>query len=199
MVAEGTPAVPANAEGRPRDTLDSEQEVATALQSIVHASTAGGVPGLGPGGQSGPGPTGSGAAAGGGSTAHALGTGKGGLVDNDPRDARRTQYLRRVMSKIHPLWKDAFPKWAALEGLQGTVIVTFVITGDGTIERADVTRSSGIAEFDENCRRAVMRAAPFPALPGELGPRLRWSMPFEARNPAVRPKAAGDSMAPSSP
>ncbi|WP_433936995.1 energy transducer TonB [Sorangium cellulosum] len=188
MVAVGTPSVPADAAGRPNDTLDSEQEVATAIQSLVHASTAGGARGLGPGGEAGRGATGSGGVTGPGSRSSALGSGRGRLLDNDPLDRRRSLYMRQVMAKLHPLWADAFPKWAAGEGLQGTVIVTFVIRADGTVGSASVTRPSGIPEFDENCRRAVLRGAPYPPVPPELGEIFRWSMPFEARNPAVLPK-----------
>ncbi|WP_438020830.1 energy transducer TonB [Sorangium sp. So ce315] len=188
MVAAGTPSVPADAAGRPNDTVDSEQEVATAIQALVHASTAGGARGLGPGGEAGPGATGSGGVAGPGARSSALGSGRGGSLDNDPLDRRRSLYMRQVMAKLHPLWADAFPKWAAGEGLQGTVIVTFVIRADGTVGSASVTRPSGIPEFDENCRRAVLRGAPYPPVPPELGESFRWSMPFEARNPAVLPK-----------
>ena len=187
-VAEGTPAVPATLAGRPSDTLDSEQEVATAIQSLIHASAAGGARGAGPGGQDGPGPSGAGGVQGPGSRSRALGTGRGGLLDNDPLDRRRSLYIRQVMAKVHPLWANAFPKWAAAEGLQGTVIVTFVIRADGSLASAAITRPSGLAEFDENCRGAVLRAAPYPPMPDELGATLRLAMPFEARNPAVLPK-----------
>jgi TonB family protein len=110
----------------------------------------------------------------------------GGYLDNDPRDKRRTEYIRRARSRIDRLW--AFPKWAALEGMQGTVIVTFVINADGSVANATVTRPSGIADFDESCRQAVVRGGPYGPLPPELGSSYRWSLPFEARNPAVRPK-----------
>ncbi|WP_437616492.1 TonB family protein [Sorangium sp. So ce834] len=188
MVATGTPSVPADVAGRPNDTVDSEQEVATAIQSLVHASSAGGARGLGRGGEAGPGATGSGGVAGSGARSSALGSGRGRLLDDDPLDRRRSLYMRQVMAKLHPLWAEAFPKWAAGEGLQGTVIVTFVIRADGTVSSASVTRPSGIPEFDENCRRAVLRGAPYPPVPPELGESFRWSMPFEARNPAVLPK-----------
>jgi TonB family protein len=168
--------------------LDSEQEVATAIQSLVHASAAGGARGLGPGGQAGQGAPGAGAVVGSGARSTALGAGRGGLLDNDPLDRRRALYMRQVLAKLAPLWADAFPKWAASEGLQGTVIVTFVIRADGSVASAAVTRPSGIAEFDENCRRAVLRGAPYPPVPPELGESFRWSMPFEARNPAVLPR-----------
>ena len=92
------------------------------------------------------------------------------------------------MSKVHPLWANAFPKWAIAEGLQGTAIVTFTIEADGSVSSATVSRPSGVAEFDANVRAAVLRAAPFGPLPASLGPRFRWSMPFVAKNEAVRPK-----------
>jgi TonB family protein len=185
FVDRQTPSVPANDQGRPSDTLDSEQEVALAMQSIVHASTAGGVRGDGRGGSLGPGPTGSGGQAGPGSHAKALGDGKG--PSRDSLDRRRTDYLLEVMRKINPLWQNAFPRWAALEGLQGTAIIGFTIRSDGSVEGAVVARSSGVPEFDENVRQAVLRGAPYGRLPSELGPALRWQMPFTVKNPAVRP------------
>jgi TonB family protein len=191
LVDQGTPSVNANAQGKPSDTLDSEQEVAAMMQSLVHASTAGGRQGAGPGGQQGPGATGAGGVAGPGSRSHALGTGSGGATDNDPRDKRRTDYIRRARSKIDRLW--SFPKWAALEGMQGTVIVSFVIQADGSVTAARVTRPSGIVEFDESCRQAVLRAGPYGPLPVELGTRLAYSLSFDAKNPAVRPPGASGS------
>ncbi len=196
-VAEGTPSVPANVADKRRDTLDCELVGAAAIQSIVHASTGGGAAGAGRGGQEGAGPTGSGGVSGSGSRARALGTGKGSGTDNASDDPRRTDYLRRILAKVHPLWANAFPRWAAIEGLQGTVIVSFVVQPDGSIAGAAVTRPSGIPEFDQNCLNAVLRAAPFAPLPPELGRTYRISLPFEQRNPAVRPKdPAGPAVSP---
>jgi TonB family protein len=188
MVPEGTPSIPAQTQGKPKDNVDGEQEVATMVESLVHASTAGGAAGNGPGGQQGAGATGSGGVHGQGSVANAMGTGRGSGVDVDPRDKRRNLYLRQVIAKVYPLY--SLPKWAALEGMQGTAIVSFTILADGSVTGVRVSRSSGIAEYDENCRQAVLHAAPYPPLPSELGTSLRWSMPLEARNPAVRPKSA---------
>jgi TonB family protein len=72
------------------------------------------------------------------------------------------------------------------------VIVGFTIAADGSVGSAWVSRPSGIAEFDENCRRAVVRAAPFGPLPPELRPSLHVQLPFVFKNPAVRPKRFGD-------
>ena len=48
LVPKGQPAVPADVVARPRDNVDSEQEVAATVQSLVHASTAGGAWGARP-------------------------------------------------------------------------------------------------------------------------------------------------------
>lgn len=185
MAALGTPSVPADRRDRPRDTVDSEQEMASAIASIVHASGSGGRLGAGRGGERAPGAPGAGGESGPGSRSAAAGAGLGPGQD---RDQKRIDYLRRVMARIRPLWERSFPRAAALDGRQGTAIVSFTIDASGAVTSAAVTRRSGVPEYDARCREAVLRAAPFPPLPPELGPTLRWQMPFEMRNPAVRPR-----------
>jgi TonB family protein len=187
LVQEGAPSVPAAVRGKPADTKDAEQEVA-ANQSMIHAGTAGGASGPGVGGEPGPGAPGSGGASGPGSVSRALGTGQGNGIDIDPRDRRRSDYMRQAAARIYPLWANAFPKWAVAEGLQGTAIITFTILADGNVASAVISRPSGVPEFDENCRRAVLRAAPFAPLPPELGQSLRWAESFVAKNPVVLPR-----------
>jgi TonB family protein len=189
MVQQGSPSVPADARDKPTDNVDSEQEVATRVQSILHASNAGGALGPGTGGQNGPGPAGAGGQQGAGSVSHALGTGQGNGLDNDPRDKRRMEYLRQVIAKVYPHTANALPKALALEGAQGVVIVSFTILADGSITGVAITRPSGIPELDENCKKAVLKAAPFPPLPPELGTSFRHAMPMDFRNPAVRPRS----------
>ncbi len=188
-VSAATPSVPAEQDGKPNDRVDSEQEVAMAQQSIVRASTAGGTTGTGTGGQTGPSAVvGSGGQTGAGSETRPNGDGKGPDADQIARDARRNDYLRRVIARIRPFTKDTFPKWAIADGRGGMAIISFVIRSDGSVSGVRVTRPSTIPEYDENCRRAVLRAGPFDPLPVELGPQLSWSMPFGAINPAVRPR-----------
>ena len=190
MVNEGTPSVPADVRDRPTDNVDSEQDVALRMQAMLHSSNAGGRLGPGSGGQAGPGPAGNGGTGGPGSEARALGTGQGSGLDVDPRDKRRSDYLRQVIARVYPFTANALPTSAVIDGVQGITIVTFTILADGSVSGAAVTRPSGIPELDANCKRAVLRAAPFPPLPAELGPTLRWAMPLDFRNPAVRPRNA---------
>jgi TonB family protein len=184
LVSLGTPSVASFREGKPSDTLDSEQEVAEAMKAFVHASTMGGRKADGVGGEPGKGAPGAGGREGPGAVSNALGTGKGPGVDNPAR----ALYVRQVLAKVHPLWANAFPRSAALEGRGGETAVRFTILSDGSVTGVTVSRASGIPEFDENCRRAVVRAAPFPPLPRELGSSLTWTLPFVVQNPAVRPK-----------
>ena len=190
LVDEGDPSVPANAAGRTKDTVDSEQESTARATSIVHASTAGGAPGVGIGGQSGAGPTGSGGKAGPGSSSKTLGTGHGPGLDNSAADPRRQMYTRQVQSRLQAAFNAAprpFPVWAIVEGLQGTAVVSVVIRADGTIASAAIARRSGIDEFDQNARRIALGAGPMPPVPADLGSTFTVSVPFFAKNPTVLP------------
>ena len=191
-VNQGTPSVPADVRGRPTDNVDAEQQVATTVQSILHASTAGGRPGPGGGGQTGGGQAGEGGASGPGSVSRALGTGQGPGLDVDPRDRRRSEYVRMVHAKLEgpTYWRRVLPLADAFDGVQGVVIVTLTILADGSLSSAQLTRSSGLPVLDENCRLAMVRAAPYPPLPPELGTTFRLAIPLDYRNPAVRPRNA---------
>ncbi len=186
QAGRGPKSAPATRRGGARDNMNAEQEVKSNAPSMLHASAAGGRRGVGPGGSAGRGPAGAGGVAGPGSRSRAAGPGGKGYPLINPADLRRRRYLRTVAAKIHPLWKNAFPVWAILQGRSGTVIVSFSINASGGVTSAGISRPSGIPEFDLNCRSAVLRAAPFGPLPAELRPVFRVSMPFVMKNPAVR-------------
>lgn len=187
-VTLGPVTIPATEHSRERDDVDSDQSVATAVRSIVHASTAGGAAGEGNGGTSGGGAPGAGASTGIGSHAVPLGTGEGDYFDLNSSDPRIMPYFRRLHAKLHPLWANAFPRSALLELKQGLVILEFTIERDGTAHVSwPPVRPSGIDEFDRNCADAIRRASPFEPIPKELGrTRLRIRAPFEAQNPIVK-------------
>jgi len=186
QVIAGSESSPANQRGAQSDTVDAEQEVSAMSPSLLRASTAGGVPGTGPGGEPGPGRAASGGRRGPGAVASVLGGGGRGIANM--ADRRRRHYLRSMWSKIHASWSSAdFPRWAALAGRQGYTIVGFVVLANGAVRGVRLLRPSGVAEFDARMVRAVLRAAPFGPLPPELGPVLRQSHEFVINNPAVRP------------
>jgi len=58
---------------------------------------------------------------------------------------------------------------------------------DGHVEQVRVTRPSGVPEFDDNVRKAVLRAAPFDRFPKSIpGPSMRLSTTFDMSNPVVK-------------
>ncbi len=186
-VVFGPVAVPAVERALPKDDVDGQQEVATAVQSLVHASSAGGIPGDGSGGSEGGGDPGVGGAPGGGSRATPLGAGAGDVFDYWTSDPRLVPYFRRIHAKIDPLWVDAFPRSALFDLKQGTVILDFTVYADGhAVVSWPPLRPSGIDEFDRNCADAIRRAAPFPPIPRQLGTELHIRAPFVANNPVVK-------------
>jgi TonB family protein len=181
-------SVPATRNGRPRDDIDSDQEVAETRRSIVHASTASGFEGNGSGGVAGGGAPGVGGQTGAGSTGRPVGPGDSEWWDLDTNDPRLLTYFRSIHRKLDPLWAHAFPLRAALDLRQGTVIFAVTISAEGEA-RVDwpPLRPSGVPEFDQNCYEAIRRASPFDPIPAALGTReLHVRMPFDAQNPVVR-------------
>lgn len=187
LVAEARPTVPAAVAGRTSDTVDADQEVATAVASLVTASHQGGRGREGRGGDVAPGAPAAGGGAG-ASRSTPLGEGVGDVFDLGSDDPRVVAYFRGIHAKIHPLWRDAFPKSAMAELKQGVVILEFELDAQG---RARVlwppVRPSGVEAFDRACADAVRKASPFGPLPPALGrTALRVRAPFDARNPIVR-------------
>jgi TonB family protein len=187
-VTAGPPTIPASARKRPNDTVDSDQEVASMVRSIVHASTFGGPAGEGRGGTSEGGDPGAGANAGPGAHPRPLGDGEGPWLDLETNDPRLIPYFRKIKAKIDPLWANAFPKQALLDLKQGMVILEIVVDADGSARVSwPPVRPSGIDEFDRNCADAVRRAAPFEPIPKELNrTSLRIRAPFRQLNEIVK-------------
>jgi TonB family protein len=185
QVSKARAAVPAPELGRPNDTLDSSQDVASAVASLVHASSAGARQrGSGPGGESGGGNPAAGGVQGSGSRASPTGTGLGPARDSGS-DARLGAYTAGLRNRLAG-WEQAFPTWAIAEGRGGVATLGFTILPDGRITDLRVARSSGIEEFDRKLIEHVRRSAPFAPPPAMSGQRsLPLLFTFDALNPAV--------------
>jgi TonB family protein len=185
-VPQARAAVPAPERARADDTVDSSQEVASAVASLIHASTAGGRFAVsGPGGEAGLEPPGSGGVEGPGSRARATGDGPG-----PPRsvgqDAAVTGYFQGIVRRVDPFWKDAFPTWAIAEGRGGIAIVGMTLNRDGSVAALKLLRGSGVRDFDRNVAAALERAAPYGPIPTTLGRGpVTVNISFDALNPAV--------------
>ncbi len=185
-VPQARAAVPAPERGRPHDTLDSSQEVASAVASLIHASSAGGrVAGAGPGGEPGPGRPASGGTLASGSRSSATGDGPG-PARSSGHDPALLGYFRGIVRRVDPYWKDAFPHWAIAEGRGGIAIIGMTLQQDGRVVSLRVVRGSGIVDFDRNVIAALERAAPYGPLPGALGRGpVTVNVSFDALNPIV--------------
>ncbi len=187
-VAYASVSVEALAKAKPRDNVDSEQELAAKVEALVHASTAGGIVAReGRGGSGGGGAAGALGVSGAGSHPTPMGDGASDWFDVSSTDPRVVAYFRRFHAKVEPLWANAFPRSAMLDLKQGTVILDVTIAADGTARVAwPPARPSGIDEFDRNCAEAVRKASPFDPIPAELGlTTLHLRAPFVATNPIV--------------
>lgn len=173
-------AVPARVPGSPADTQDSTQEVSAAVRSLIQASTAGGLPGAGAGGEDAPGARGSGGEAGPGSRSQRAG--KGGAYSGGP-PVGHTPYFLDLERKVR--WRDAFPDWAVAEGRSGVAIISFGLGPAGELTSIRVSRRSGVPEFDRNVLQAIQRAAPFGPPPRGLRRPIVVRMSFDALNPVV--------------
>jgi TonB family protein len=185
MVPRARAAVPAPERGRPNDNADSSQDVANAVASLIHASSAGGRVRSGVGGTAGPGAPASGGKDGSGSKSLPAGTGPGPFQDVGA-DPGVIGYFRAIERKVEPYWRNAFPNWAIAEGRGGLAILALTLRKDGSLAAVSVARASGFPEFDRNLVDAVKKAAPFGPLPARLGKGpLEFRMTFDATNPAV--------------
>jgi len=110
------------------------------------------------------------------------GAGEGGMFGDGFGDGLAdfpyAYYLGIVQDKIQVNW--------FLRGIDPgpdnvlQTLVYFRIYRNGTISTVDIKQTSGILNFDINCRRAVANAAPFPPLPADYeGEYLGINLLFE--------------------
>lgn len=76
-------------------------------------------------------------------------------------------YGMSIVEKVEKVWR--YPDEAIRKGMQGALVVTFIINKDGTVKDLKLERSSGFGVLDEEAVRAVKTAAPFKPLPGNIG------------------------------
>lgn len=176
-------SVIADARGETADVVNSAEQVQSPTQALLHASTAGGATGAGPGGESGALRPASGGVGSFGSRARASGGGSGfGL------DVRLDGYRRRLQGSVH---FPEFPRWAVAQGRGGVAIVGLTILANGSLAEVHLVRSSGVLEFDHDVVQAIRHAAPFEPLPPSLGHALAIRYTFDATNPAVGRDGSG--------
>ena len=76
-------------------------------------------------------------------------------------------YIRRIV-----LQHMRYPEEAQNRGLEGRVMISFIIMTDGTVKDIKVVASSGFAILDKNAVETVKNSAPFPKPPGNAELRI---------------------------
>ena len=81
--------------------------------------------------------------------------------------AIQSQYVSGVKSKIYG--SKFYPESAKRMEQEGSVKVSFTVSSGGSVSGVSVSSSSGFSELDNAAVQAVKNAAPFGAIPPELG------------------------------
>jgi periplasmic protein TonB len=108
------------------------------------------------------------------SSVHGDGSGSGspkgiGSGSGNPENKIQTQYVREHFAYIRDkiLGNIRYPAMARRLGWQGRVVLSFIITLDGSIKEAKVMQGSGFEVLDKNAVDTVKDTAPFPKPPAE--------------------------------
>lgn len=102
-------------------------------------------------------------------------TGKEGVTEEGgggfrltPLNAPEIQYISYFASikrKIELVWQ--YPYEAAAAGIQGELILDFVIARSGAVNSIEMVRSSGSKILDDEAIRSIRKAAPFDPIPAQ--------------------------------
>lgn len=74
-------------------------------------------------------------------------------------------YLREWVDRVERVGNLNYPEEARRRKLSGMVVITIAIRRNGSVERADIVQSSGVATLDQAALRIARMAEPYPALP----------------------------------
>lgn len=74
-------------------------------------------------------------------------------------------YLREWVDRVERVGNLNYPDEARRRGLRGQVVISVAIRRDGSVERADIVDSSGIALLDASALRIAKLAEPYAPLP----------------------------------
>ncbi len=91
----------------------------------------------------------------------------GDRIDLNTTEYRYMGYMTGLRKAIELVW--TYPSEAAQRGMQGEVVVEFVIAKTGVVSRIKVIRSSGYKLLDDNIVQALKLASPFSPLPDSFG------------------------------
>lgn len=93
---------------------------------------------------------------------------KSGMAGSEKEAIARYQDI--VRQRIERV--KMYPLWAKKQGIEGSTLICFTISPDGTGQSVKVVRSSGSSILDEEAVATVKRANPFPPVPSKISRML---------------------------
>ena len=84
------------------------------------------------------------------------------------------EYVDQWRQRIEKIGTQYFPEEARRRKLYGSLVMTVHIKADGSVEKVEIDRSSGVRLLDSAARRAVDLAGPFPPFPAAV--RKDWDI-----------------------
>ncbi len=103
---------------------------------------------------------------------------RGTEISLNTLDYKFHSYYLALKRKIELVWE--YPYKARQTGVQGRLLMRFIISKDGSLAEVTILRSSGVALLDQEAVRAIRNASPFPPLPERMNTeRLAVTATFE--------------------
>ena len=87
-------------------------------------------------------------------------------LNTSPQDFRVNDSYRAIRTLLERV--KSYPLFARREGMEGTVFVSFVIGSRGLPQDVKIMKSSGYQILDEEVKKMLRKASPFPELRGEI-------------------------------
>jgi TonB family protein len=87
-------------------------------------------------------------------------------ISLDTKDKRYSSYAKIIKARLAQHWQ--YPTQALENLTEGDVLVLFSLDRQGTLIELQVVQSSGQAILDNETKRAIRAAAPFPSFPGSV-------------------------------
>ena len=84
------------------------------------------------------------------------------------QEYRFARYVEAWRQKIERIGNINYPEAAKAQKLYGSLQMTVDIKADGTIDKIEMTRSSGYKVLDNAAKRIVRLSAPYPAFPADI-------------------------------
>lgn len=94
-------------------------------------------------------------------------------VTPDSRESKLAPYLDAWRRKVERIGTLNYPTAALREGGTASPVLEVAIGADGTLEKAEVRQSSGIAQLDQAALEILKLASPFDPFPADLAREYR--------------------------